>query len=116
MSSQGARLSGPHSRMLAVPRLPVLVWAGRQPAQLLLGVLLLTAIALLTFAGGLVYRASPYTINPLLQLSPPSAQALVGTDQLGRDELARIIAGGQSSLIIGFAASFLATAVGLLYG
>lgn len=116
MSSQGARLSAPRGRVLAAPRLSWLIWLGRWPAQLTLGIALLAAIALVTFAGGLVYRASPYTINPVLAIQPPSAHALAGTDQLGRDELARIIAGGQSSLIIGFAASFLAVAVGLLYG
>src|SRR5579864_7506859 len=95
MSSQGARLSAPRGRALAPARIPGLDWLSRQPLQLVLGIVLLAAIALVTFAGPLVYRASPYTINPLLQLSPPSAQAWVGTDQLGRDELARIIAGGQ---------------------
>lgn len=116
MSSQGARLSAPRGRVLAAPRLSWLSWVSRRPPQLILGIVLLAAIALVTFAGGLVYRTNPLTLNPALAIQPPSAQALMGTDQLGRDELARIIAGGQSSLVIGFAASFLAVAVGLCYG
>jgi peptide/nickel transport system permease protein len=116
MSSQGARLSAPRSRALALPRVPGLAWLGRRPLQLVLGLVLLAAIALLTFVGPLVYRTSPYTINPAMAIQPPSAHALLGTDQIGRDELARVIAGGQDSLIVGFAASFLAVAVGLLYG
>jgi len=95
---------------------PLPTWISRRSLPLLLGGVLLCAIALVTFAGPLVYRTSPYTINPALAIQPPSAQALMGTDQLGRDELARIIAGGQDSLIVGFAASLLAVAVGLLYG
>lgn len=116
MSSQGARLSAPPGRALAAPRLPVLAWLGRLPSQLLLGAVLLGAIVLVTFVGGLVYRANPLALNPVVGLTPPSAQAVLGTDQLGRDELARVIAGGQDSLIVGFAASFVAVAVGLLYG
>ena len=115
MSSQGTRLSAPR-RVVAVPRLPFLDWAGARPPQLILGGVLLAAIVLVTFVGPLVYRVSPYTINPVIALTPPSAQALMGTDQLGRDELARIITGGQDSLIVGFAASFVAVALGLLYG
>ncbi len=116
MSSQGIPLSAPSGRARALPGLTWLGWVSGRPPQLLLGSVLLLAIVLVTFVGPLVYRASPYTINPLLQLAPPSAQALMGTDQIGRDELARIIAGGQDSLIVGFAASALAVLVGLLYG
>jgi peptide/nickel transport system permease protein len=115
MSSQGTRLSAPR-RVVALPHLSFLDWTRVWPPQLILGGALLAAIVLVTFVGPLVYRISPYTINPALALTPPSAQAVMGTDQLGRDELARIITGGQDSLIVGFAASFVAVALGLLYG
>src|SRR5438445_13333461 len=98
MSSQGTRLSAPR-RVVAVPRLSFLDRAGARPPQLILGVVLLAAIVLVTFVGPLVYRVSPYTINPVLALTPPSAQALMGTDQLGRDELARTSTGGQDSFV-----------------
>ncbi len=114
MSSSGVDLSAPRG-VIAVPRLSWLAW-GRYPPQLILGAVVLAAIALVTFVGPLLYRTSPYTLNPAAALIAPSAQALLGTDQLGRDELARVIAGGQDSLIVGFAASLLAVVVGLLYG
>src|SRR5256885_5097048 len=115
MSNQGTRLSAPR-RVVALPHLSFLDWARVWPPQLILGGALLAAIVLVTFVGPLVYRVSPYTLNPALALTPPSVQAVMGTDQLGRDELARIITGGQDSLIVGVAASFVAVALGLLYG
>lgn len=45
-------------------------------------------------------------------LSPPSPEHLLGTDDIGRDILARILYGGRNSLFIGFAA----VAIGLTGG
>ncbi len=80
------------------------------------GLLLLVLIAAVTFIGPLVYRTSPYTIDPIYQLVAPSGHFPLGTDQIGRDELSRLIYGGQASLLIGFSASFVAIAFGLAYG
>lgn len=62
-----------------------------------------------------------YTVNPLFLdsnaiLLPPSAEHWFGTDRLGRDILARLMEGGQVSLLIGFASALAATLIGLLYG
>ena len=99
---------------LTVSALPA--WMLRQPAGVALGVCLLLAILLFTFPGALFYGGSPYAVDPIHQTAAPSAHLLLGTDQLGRDELARLITGGQSSLYIGFAASFVAILLGVLYG
>ncbi len=48
--------------------------------------------------------------------APPSAQHLLGTDATGFDMLGRIMYGGQISLLVGFAAAFIATIVGVLVG
>ncbi len=51
---------------------------------------------------------------------PPSAEHLLGTDNLGRDVLARVLVGGRISLAVGFAAMlfglFLGTAIGIIAG
>jgi peptide/nickel transport system permease protein len=62
---------------------------------------------------------TPY--NPLKTdlrniVKPPSAEHWLGTDQLGRDILCRIIFGTRTSLLIGFSAVFSAAAVGMLMG
>ncbi len=47
---------------------------------------------------------------------PPDAQALFGTDQVGRDTFSRVIYGARTSLFVAFAAVLLGTTVGSLWG
>jgi peptide/nickel transport system permease protein len=47
---------------------------------------------------------------------PPSGDALLGTDQLGRDVWARVVTGSRSSLAIAALATALALALGMLVG
>jgi peptide/nickel transport system permease protein len=49
-------------------------------------------------------------------LSPPSAANLLGTDELGRDVLSRVIYGARTSLIIGFGAALVALVIGAPVG
>lgn len=49
-------------------------------------------------------------------LSPPSAAHALGTDELGRDVLSRVIYGARTSLIIGFGAALVAMAIGAPVG
>jgi ABC-type dipeptide/oligopeptide/nickel transport system permease subunit len=46
----------------------------------------------------------------------PSSHALLGTDHLGRDVLARLIAGARTSLVIAFISTSVALAIALLIG
>jgi peptide/nickel transport system permease protein len=50
------------------------------------------------------------------RLSPPSATHLLGTDNMGRDMLSRIIYGARISMIVGLAGAALSAAVGFLVG
>ena len=54
----------------------------------------------------------PYETDLLSQYGPPSPQHPLGTDDAGRDELVRLMLGGQISLLVGL----LSTAVGSLIG
>lgn len=49
-------------------------------------------------------------------LSPPSAANWLGTDELGRDVLSRVIYGARTSLIIGFGAAVVAMLIGAPVG
>jgi len=49
-------------------------------------------------------------------LVPPCREHPLGTDQLGRDVLSRIIWGGRISLLVGFVAVGIATAIGVVLG
>ncbi len=59
-------------------------------------------------------------VNLLGRFKPPSAAHWLGTDELGRDLLLRLLYGGQVSLLVGLAAALIAaiigTALGLLAG
>jgi len=59
---------------------------------------------------------SPYGIALSQQLSPPSPAHWLGTDDLGRDVLARLVAATPVSLAIGLTASLLSMVLGLAIG
>lgn len=59
---------------------------------------------------------NPTTINPRMRLLPPSRQHLFGTDQFGRDLLARVLAGSKISFLVGFSVTILALIAGVPLG
>jgi len=63
-----------------------------------------------------IYTVSPYTLDPAKILQAPSMEHIMGTDRLGRDMFARILQGGQTSLIIGFLSAAIASLIGLIVG
>lgn len=54
--------------------------------------------------------------NLLNRFSPPSAQHILGTDEAGRDVLARLMYGGRISLLVGLLGAVSAAMVGTLIG
>lgn len=83
------------------------------------GVIALAVLALLyafAFLGPLVYHTAPDATNPLATNLPPGPGHLLGSDELGRDELARIMAGGQVSLTLGLISVLIAISVGTAVG
>ena len=62
------------------------------------------------------YTVSPFELNPQEILQSPSLNHIMGTDRLGRDLAARILNGGQTSLIIGFLSAMIASFIGLIVG
>ena len=59
----------------------------------------------------------PYDeVNILDRMQGPSAEYLLGTDQLGRDLLSRLIVGARISLMVGLSATTLNVVVALLIG
>lgn len=58
----------------------------------------------------------PDTTHPALRHLPPDGTHWFGTDSLGRDYFARVLIGGQTSLLIGLAATLVSVFVGVSYG
>ena len=69
-------------------------------------------IGLAAVLAGVLPIASPTDMDVLARRAPPSAQHLLGTDQLGRDELARLIYGALISLTVGLLAPVIGVTVG----
>ncbi|HEX8254543.1 MAG TPA: ABC transporter permease, partial [Thermoanaerobaculia bacterium] len=59
---------------------------------------------------------SPNSIELRSRLAPPGNGHLLGTDDLGRDVLARMIHGARVSLAVGYFATLIAVLVGSLFG
>ncbi|NLC27572.1 MAG: ABC transporter permease [Campylobacteraceae bacterium] len=70
----------------------------------------------LTILGPLFYNISPYELSAGNILLPPSFDNPLGTDRLGRDLLARLMKGGQTSLLIGIGSALIASLLGLIIG
>jgi peptide/nickel transport system permease protein len=94
-----------------------LVWRSfrrHKPAMLGLGIMVLFALSA-SFAP-LISPYDPERTDLDIMLEPPSAQHIMGTDELGRDLFTRILYGGRVSLSIGVMAMGLAVLVGALVG
>jgi peptide/nickel transport system permease protein len=78
--------------------------------------IVIVLLYLLAFIGPHIYRQSPNEIDLLNLLGKPSREHLLGTDDNGRDILARLLDGGHVSLIVGLIAVLIADTVGVLFG
>lgn len=80
------------------------------------GALLLALMAIAVLAAPLLAPQDPLGVELGQRLQPPSAAHLLGTDQLGRDQLSRLLHGGRISLLAGLAASGAALVLGMAWG
>ena len=77
---------------------------------------ILGALVLTVLVGPLFYKVAINDIDFQARLAGPSGKHLLGTDDLGRDILARMLYGGRISLAVGFAAMLMAITVGVVVG
>ena len=108
---------------VAVPAAPMAVggvrgfW--RQFRRHRLGVAGLATVLVLGFVAvfaPLLAPYDPFTTSRNAFAPPGSAGHLLGTDHLGRDVLSGVIWGARVSLIVGLAAAFTATVIGIFVG
>jgi peptide/nickel transport system permease protein len=78
--------------------------------------LVLAALVLGAIFAPLVAPFSPLQYHPVAIAKPPSPAHLLGTDDLGRDQLSRVIYGARISLSVGVVAITLGVVVGGLLG
>jgi peptide/nickel transport system permease protein len=86
----------------------------------LVGLVLLTVIVISAVFGPLVWPHDPFVIDVPSANQGPSLEHILGTDNLGRDVMARLLIGGRVSLAVGFSAAifglFIGTGLGVLSG
>jgi peptide/nickel transport system permease protein len=88
----------------------------------MMGLVILVTLLLFVLIGPFIWRVSPTFIEPdaakmiMSRNKPPSLQYPLGTDQLGRDMLARMMAGGKVSLAVGLVAMSISILLGTLIG
>jgi peptide/nickel transport system permease protein len=80
------------------------------------GLVFLVIIVLLSAFAPWVARTDPVSLNLRAILQAPSGDHWLGTDQVGRDVLARVLYGGRISLAIGGAAAVSTVFAGMILG
>jgi peptide/nickel transport system permease protein len=80
------------------------------------GLLGVAGTAVVALAGPLVAGHDPLVPDLSTRLAPPSGEHLMGTDQLGRDVLARLLVGARISLLIALTSVGLSVMLGVAAG
>jgi len=80
------------------------------------GACIVIGLFLLSLLAPLITPCDPTTIDAYHVLLPPSATHWMGTDELGRDVLTRVIYGARISLKVGFVAVGIAITIGTVVG
>lgn len=88
----------------------------RKSHAAIFGMVVVVFLVLVAIFADVIAPHSPTANNPSATFQAPSAQHLLGTDQLGRDMMSRIIYGSRVSLTIGLSSVILAVFVGLPLG
>ena len=79
----------------------------------------LVVLLLMMFAAvfaGWVAPYDPYKTDARSSLAQPSKVHLLGTDNVGRDTLSRLLYGARTALIVGFVTVFVSAVIGVLLG
>jgi peptide/nickel transport system permease protein len=93
------------------------VWVQFRKHRLaMVGVGILTFLVLGVLLGPFIYPVDAGYIDVTAANSPPTREHLFGTDNLGRDTLARAMAGGRISLAVGISAMLVAMFFGTVIG
>ena len=82
----------------------------------LIGLCLVTLMVISALGASIFAPYDPIQLNIMERLQGPSANHLLGTDQLGRDLFSRVLFGGQVALKVAFLTIGLALIVGIILG
>ena len=104
---------------LALPRPPLstklLRLVKRQPVMVV-GIIIVFIVSMAAVFAPFVGLQDPVELALTEIKQPPSSKHLLGTDNLGRDQLSRLIHGGRISLMVGIFGVFLGIGIGGVWG
>src|SRR5690625_470355 len=81
-----------------------------------IALIFLVLIHVVVFLGPFIWTVNPDSTDPRNSLASWSLEHPLGTDDLGRDVFSRVLAGGQITLLVGFASMVFTVIVGGLIG
>jgi ABC-type dipeptide/oligopeptide/nickel transport system permease subunit len=80
------------------------------------GLIWIAIVAIACAVGPSLLHLNAYTTDVAHAYDAPSAIHWLGTDGLGRDELARLLEGGRITVTVGIIAALVAMVIGTVYG
>lgn len=121
LGTSGGQVAGPHAGLdfsTRPPRSPwQLAWGRMRRAKLAMaGLVVLAALVLVAVFANVVAPEGEDDQDLFNIKAHPSAHHWLGTDDLGRDVVSRLIYGGRVSLYVGISSAVLASALGMLAG
>lgn len=81
-----------------------------------IGAVIVATFLVATFVGPEVAPHDPFKISPIERLQGPTLDHPMGTDELGRDLLSRVLLGGRYSLIVGLLSTLVGAVMGVTLG
>jgi peptide/nickel transport system permease protein len=100
----------------AVPRSGRLGYFLRRNPRVLLGGAVVVLLIVLAIMAPLIVPYDPIDVDPTQGLEPPSLKHWLGTDDLGRDVLSRVLMGARVSLTVGIISVVIGLVVGVSIG
>lgn len=82
----------------------------------LFGLTVLTLLGLSAIFAPVLAPYDPNALDPYIALQPPNGDHWLGTDDLGRDVLSRLLFAGRVSLLVGLGSAAIAVVIGTLLG
>ena len=80
------------------------------------GLIVITLVVLAAIFAPLLTPHSPSQLSIVNRLTAPNSQFWLGTDELGRDILTRVLYAGQTSLSVAFSVVIVSSLIGIVLG
>jgi len=91
-------------------------WLGKQKLSLLIPSALLLSIVVASILASVLAPYNPNALDMQQMLASPSPEHPLGTDQLGRDVLSRILYGGRTTIVMSLIGTVATVTLGLVVG